>query len=534
MTLTDREILELNELCSAVIDETLTDQQQARLAQMLSTSDDARQFYIRSTGLSASLFYYAGERQAGACDIAPRRHTLKHFSWIIGALALAASIALVFWIASPRSAVAPTDSPTPDIQFVARLTGSKDSQWTSPALALDGRVSQGQSLELAAGFAEITFDSGAKVILQGPATFVVNSAWSATLNRGSVKATVPREAIGFSIANPTVKVVDLGTEFVMSAGAATDVLVLKGQVEATPHVSADQQPLLLNANESRRFASSGISAIPDSALKLDKWAHPVPLDHFAAPIAYAHWSFDESTGTVFNADAVGLPTKVFPAEIQSVPTSAQSASSALSGLHAEGRWKGALQFNGRLYAKVPFPSISENTPHTVAFWVKVPKDASLSNAYAMIAWNPNRDTLGYHPIHIAWNRNPDEGIVGVLRTDYGGGYAMGATPIRDDQWHHIAVVLIPRDNPKNPIEVKQYVDGRLEGEGRLSPPGSGIFKYPNDDFTATSSGVVWLGCRLGLNTVRVERFHGAIDELFITDQPLEPQEIIHLMTSNRL
>jgi len=526
MTLTDKEILELNELCSAVIDETLTDQQQDRLAHMLSTSVEARQFYIRSTGLSASLFYYAGEMQAGACDIASRPHLLKRFTWITGALALAASIVLIFWIASPRSAVAPTDAHTADIPFVARLTGSKDCQWTSPALAADGRISQGQTLELAGGFAEITFDSGAKVVLQGPATFVANSAWSATLNRGAVKATVPHEAIGFSIANPTVKVVDLGTEFVMSAGAATDVLVLKGQIEATSHASTDQQPLLLNANESRRFASSGISAVPDNALKLDKWISPVPLDHFTAPIAYAHWSFDEPTGALFAADAVGLSSNVSPAEIPN------ASNSMLSTLHVQGRWKGALQFNGHLYAKIPFPSISENIPHTVAFWVKIPRDATLSNAYAMIAWNPNHKALGAHPIHISWNRNPDEGVVGVLRTDYGRGYAMGATPLRDDRWHHVAVVFIPPDSPKTFMEVKQYVDGHLEGEGNLSPSGSDVFNS-TDDVTPASAGALWLGCRLGLSTVRTERFRGAIDELFVADRPLEPQEIIHLMTDNR-
>ena len=80
-------------------------------------------------------------------------------------------------------------------------------------------------------------DSGAQIVLQGPAALDVNSAWSATLNRGTIKASLPPEAMGFSIQNPTVEVVDLGTEFTMFAdagGASTDVLVLKGEVEAAP------------------------------------------------------------------------------------------------------------------------------------------------------------------------------------------------------------------------------------------------------------------------------------------------------------
>ena len=35
--------------------------------------------------------------------------------------------------------------------------------------------------------------------------------------------------------------------------------------------------------------------------------------------------------------------------------------------------------------------------------------------------------------------------------------------------------------PTRPIDVKQYVDGRLEGEGKPSPRGSDIFNYPDDN-----------------------------------------------------
>src|SRR5207248_9216922 len=184
-----------------------------------------------------------------------------------------------------------------------------------------------------------------------------------------------------------------------------------------------------------------------------------------------------------------------------------------SALHTRGRWQGALRFDGGLYAQATFPGISENSPHTVAFWAKVPPEANLSSAYAMLAWGTNSKRLGSHPFHICWNRNPNEGIVGVLRTDYGRGYALGATPLRDGRWHHIAVVLIPRDDAESPMEVKQYVDGRLEGEGRPSPPGSDIIMSPGNS-RLTASGAIWLGCRLATKVegVRSERCSGDMDE----------------------
>ena len=83
----------------------------------------------------------------------------------------------------------------------------------------------------------------AALTTEGPAAFDLNSAWEATLNRGTLKASVPPQAIGFRISNPSVEIVDLGTEFTMSADAsgAAEVLVLKGQVEAQPSTATGRK-----------------------------------------------------------------------------------------------------------------------------------------------------------------------------------------------------------------------------------------------------------------------------------------------------
>jgi hypothetical protein len=249
------------------------------------------------------------------------------------------------------------------------------------------------------------------------------------------------------------------------------------------------------------------------------------LDRFVQPIGFARWSFDDEQGDVFKAFSFGLPVNAPDAMLKNV--SPETASS----IHTPGRWRGALRFDGKLFAQAAFPRISENGPHTVAFWAKIPKDATLSSAYAMVAWRANNPKFGSHPFHVGWNRNPNDGTVSALRTDYGGGFAIGATPLRDGQWHHIAVVFIPRSNAESPMEVKQYVDGRLEGEGKPSPPGSDIF-MSTDNNALTMNGTIWLGCRLGTKNVRADRFYGEMDELLIADRALEPQEIVRLMTLN--
>jgi hypothetical protein len=532
MNLTDKEILELNELCSALVDETLSEQQKARLQHFLATSEEARQFYVRATGLSSSLYSYAAEMQTGERDAAPVSSMIVRAWWAFGFLAAAASIVLVLRTNRPSEQIVSSPAPPAVIEFVAQLTGAKECQWINGASPVQpgSQLQKGERVELAKGYAEITFDCGAQVVLEGPVSLTLDSAWAATLNRGTIKASVPPQAMGFSVSNPNVEIVDLGTEFTMSSDASgvAEVLVLKGEVEAEPGISGDRQPIVLREKESRRFASSGISEISTDDQQLERFTRPITLDHFAPATHYVHWSFDETDGVLVRADASGLPLAGSDARLRNI------APSEAGQAHSPGRWGGALHFNGRMYVKGNFSGMSESIPHTVVFWVKVAKDAKLSSAYAMVAWSVTNEKLGSHPIQIGWNRNPNEGTVGVLRTDYGGGFAIGATPLRDGQWHHIAVEFIPTEDGSKSMDVKQYVDGRFEGEGKPSPPGSAIFKTVDQQKMLSLKDSIWLGCRLGINGVRAERFSGEMDELFVTDRSLEPREIVQLMNDNQL
>ena len=517
MNLTDREILELNELCGAVVDGTLTDAQRARLAGLLRDSEPARRFYVRALGQSASLHTYASETHAEAPD-APAK-IIRSARWWFVALPAAAALALGVWLATNADR-----EPAPAAnEFVARLTGSKDSAWRSGALAPGARLGKNQRLELAAGFAEITFDSGARVTLEGPALLEITSAWDGTLHRGTLKANVPSEAIGFRISNPAVDVVDLGTEFTIIADGkgAAEVLVLKGEVEAAPRTSADQPTILLRENESRRFASSGVSDVSDSEKKFALFAQPLVLDRFAPTINFVHWSFDELAGDVLPADNGGQPRAVNDAHL----IAADGSDRALT--LSDGYRGRALHFDGQLSARAKFPGISGSAPRTVAFWVKVPEEAN-TDAW-MISWGTDLKKLSSRPVQISWNRRPAEGAFGALRTDFGGGFAIGAHDLRDGRWHHVAVYFSAGDEA-TPVQVKQYVDGRLESSTiTLTPRANNGSSLTGD---ATVMDVVWFGCRL--TGKQPERFRGELDELFIADRGLEPNEIVGLMKDNRL
>lgn len=125
---------------------------------------------------------------------------------------------------------------------VAKVTQTIDCVWNEPdgAMLAGTPLSTGQPLRLRQGLVELTFTDGAKVILKGPATFEARGVQQGFLHVGSLVAQVGKGSEGFTVATPTVTVVDLGTEFGLSVAdnGTVETHVFKGQVEvatrATP------------------------------------------------------------------------------------------------------------------------------------------------------------------------------------------------------------------------------------------------------------------------------------------------------------
>src|SRR5947208_2806874 len=97
MNLTDREILELNEFCGAVVDGTISDAQRTRLSRWLLESEAARQYYVRAMAQSASLHSYASEMQSEAPEAVVRVDFRRKAIWWAGGLAAAAAVMFAVW-----------------------------------------------------------------------------------------------------------------------------------------------------------------------------------------------------------------------------------------------------------------------------------------------------------------------------------------------------------------------------------------------------------------------------------------------------
>ncbi len=527
MNLPDSERLELSELCSALVDGFLTETKRARLAEMLEQSEGARRFYVRAMGLSASLFDYAAEMQSEAPD-APFRALAERSAvvwWGLGSLAAAAAIALAFWLGGSEKRevgdariAAEQDAD----ESVARLSGGKDIRWIGEAPAVGDELRRGQQIKLASGFAEITFDSGAEIVLEGPASLELKSEWDAVLRSGTLKAKVPPEAIGFRIANSAVDVVDLGTEFSMVAeeNGGTEVFVTKGAIEAAAHDGNGQTnaPFTLREKQASRFARNGVTDVRDREQKLARLMRKVAFERAARPTEYVHWSFDEPRGLIANAEVIGAMRGSFDARIEARPEDSWLA----------GRWQNALHLDGENFARAPFPRVGKRAAHTVAFWARVPADAPLTDSGAMLSWQLPGKTPRLAAL--AWNADPTQGALGALRTTTGHGVRVGTTSLRDGQWHHLAVVVPPVPRADARIQLKSYVDGRLEGISSRGATRRRGGVEPSE--IAASAGDLWIGRSPG-PAQKGGRFRGDLDELFIANRELSPQEIRHLLRENR-
>jgi hypothetical protein len=186
-----------------------------------------------------------------------RRRALRSIT-VAAALLLALGVG---WRLTKKGRVLPS---TPDADAaIAWLVNAQDCTWSG--LGPTGNLQAGTILQIQRGLAEIHFQCGARVVLEGPAVLELMSSRSARLTSGKLTARVPAAATRFEILSPQGKVIDLGTEFgVLADNGSTDVYVFQGKVEAFPASgSADQEhKVSLIEHQAARIASGRVTIRP--------------------------------------------------------------------------------------------------------------------------------------------------------------------------------------------------------------------------------------------------------------------------------
>jgi hypothetical protein len=168
-------------------------------------------------------------------------------------------------VAAPKAGVASAGGASvlarPDA-FVARIVQvSPDVVWGEPSVPMDFclRARPGDKLSVVEGLVEIEFYSGAKIILHGPSVFTPTGPMAGRLESGRLTGQVSNG--NFRLMTPTAEVIDLGTEFGVTADAkvGTDVVVFNGRVQVVsrPDGPGSQEVLNMTEGMAARFRSDG-------------------------------------------------------------------------------------------------------------------------------------------------------------------------------------------------------------------------------------------------------------------------------------
>jgi hypothetical protein len=425
----------------------------------------------------------------------------------------------------------PLQSPDHEVRqprFVGRITALVDCRWSEPNTNAfeSARVLPGRRFALASGLMEITYDGGAKVILEGPSVYEVESSTGGYLSIGRLTAWVGARGEGtgdweanktpvplqagrrspssplsllpsplFSVRTPTATITDLGTEFgVEVSGGVTRSHVFRGKVAVAVRASpADRatQEIVLRENESARVETVGKAAVAKIIVGADRsesarfvrneqlaararQARELPLEAFRRWKAFSdklHGRDDLLAYYDFQRD---------PGDRRDATNSDVLRNRAKTGRKYDGRLRGTVTWvQGRFPGKQalhcgygPDDGIHVDIPVacqriTLVAWVNVERlpRPQFNSLLTSDGWG--------EPGNLHWQIEPDGkmdlGLVGakepVVRKS---SLAFGSAGL--GRWQHVAVVCDP---PAGKIAF--YLDGELLDEYAITPANETIW-----------------------------------------------------------
>lgn len=525
----------------ALLAGTISESDFVRLQGEMKSDSKALAHYCRQAEIHGRLEWEFSDPQRQYCPVSvpqcAKREVIPGTSrdsavWMVAAAGIILMLGLLVWLLGEPVTGTQAGAETPPVDVVeegplvvggsvARFTKSQGAQWRDEALAEGAWLAPG-SLHLLSGSAELSFDSGARIILQGPAELELVSAHHARLLFGMGTIHIPSQASGFQLETPSSKFSDQDSSFSLAvdANGVTEIHVLDGLVEATPRAN-HQLARVLSGNEALRLTDSKILGRNKIRHAVGEFDRELPDSVNFQPGRFLHWSFDGVNSSV--VPEIGRHGgKAFPARILARPGTSTYASAEFIG----GKFGKAIQLNGRgAFLSSRFPGIAGSAARTVAFWVRIPPDVLSEQRYSMIAWgspgtNGGKWQIGWHD-----DRLMVGGVDGAIRTEFGGGYVVGSTDLRDGRWHHIVTVFLGGASGDVSTRIRHYIDGRLD-------PVSAFQRGAiNTRLLSARAIPTYIGRRLE-NDLPEFGFKGGIDELYVFPAALTPSQIENLYLTN--
>lgn len=407
---------------------------------------------------------------------------------------------------------------------VAMLAEAVDVQWSegSPAPTVGSALPRGW-LRFDSGMLRLDFYSGAHVVLEGPAAIELLEPDEARLERGKLTARVTPPAIGFTVHNDAVKVVDRGTEFGMNVAGPglCEVHVFEGEVALLGGI--------LQTGEKLLFGGDGIS------IASGKWnpirsnrgsfVDPGVLRDAVVRLTQAQWNrwktFREKfRGTkdlkvYFDFQKFDPDTQVLPNN--SVADGRFGPGTVIGCEPCPGRWpqKSALGF-AKTSDRVRFRSEGTSPAITLMAWVRV--DSLPQDHNALLSMSPDQKGEVHWKID-----NSGRVLIGVraeARVGRNTWERLASPPVvgarEFGHWMHLATVV-----DSETLTMRHYVNGREVASGPMKRPAE--IQFGMADIGNYGSRNETMQIEDGIREIR--NFSGRIDEFAMLARALSPEEI---------
>lgn len=442
--------IQLETRIQELLDGSLSEELWPELMHELDNSEEARALYCKHARIHSLLGQNAKGIRALTTPvptisvqeiIKKRRKKLVAYSSMAAAAMVLLTLAVMQFIF-----VSPTDRPltlraSPGTDFA--ITHADNAQKHHELT-----LKPGSRLIVNQGTVELNFESGVQSILQAPADITLLTENSIQMREGSAWFNVSKQAKGFSVITNDLNIVDLGTEFgvINTPGGQEEVHVFKGKVQVSArHHRKDSQKLI--ADEACRV--SNVGTLDSITTQPSRFLTTLPDQ-----LPYMHWSFDGDdqlacSGT--HPSAANTTTKVIDSydgnDFQAV----------------EGKFGKAMQATGTCaFIETDWKGIGDDSPRTMAYWIKLPKEENYGISYQTIGWGR---FWGHHDLttnqFYSYICSFDDGT-SISGVSLGGHWVGGYTNIGDGEWHHIAHVFTGKHLEDGNPEIYSYVDGEPE------------------------------------------------------------------------
>ena len=429
-------------------------------------------------------------------------------------------------------------APLADEPSVTRLLASVDAVWAGGEKIYAGSPLANADYELSQGLVQIRFPTGAEVIVEGPAQFILDSESRITQLLGkTVVLCSTEESRGFEVVLPGARVVDLGTEFAVEVDdkGGAEVLVYEGKIGVF-----DLSQTTLEEPVKKMVKSEAATIGPDGQIK--------PLDRmkkmnfvrrsafqFALRKKQSEWSEDDEAylKRLCSDPALLLWYDMNPeVDQQSVSNLAFSRSGFLTASRRDGKLpfiSGRFRRNLSIRMVHPDDRLEVDVPGefhdlTLGAWVRLyPEKASQGERHRSLLMSDGWGSPGQvrwlfdgHAltVNIAFTVNAGESVLSATVPAF-------ASDLDDNQWHFVVSSIRTGKHGS----VSHYVDGKMIDRVGLTPDVTGLTLGP-------SSIGAWLP---GESSGKLRnRLNGCIDDFLLWKRVLSNTEVKDLYEQTRL